>query len=571
PSGVPWWCAWAPGVVGVAASAAWVLRRRGVPATRPHPDVETAAGTSPAPVPDHVGGRDLRWGTPLALATGAGFAVASLYIVNTDADDAYFVSRSVATAATGRIPMKDVVFTSGSTGPIAGEPPVSSIEVLVGAVARLLGVPAASFLWYAVLPGVTFLAVWSLWRLVRAWAPRNAALCFAVGAVYLLWSGQERASLGAFHLLRMWQGKAVLVSALVPLLYVYLTRWAERRRPRDLVLLAAAGIAAVGLTSSAVLVVPLVTAAAALPLAAAGRVRTGLAACSAAAYPLAAGLAVALLHEDTSVHGAFHDAPESFQWVLLHGTLGILAGCALWLSPWTARPGVPALVATGAAAVLTLLVLPGVLEAAADVTDAGQVLWRTMWIVPAPAMIGLLAAVRVPRPASLPPGRALAVLPAAALVAAVVVAGTPVWTAASGSFVASRPSWKVPAENVGTARAVVREAGSGGAVLMPTRYMRVVPLLSADVHAVNPNPHYLSLLPAPPRLIEDRRLLSRAVRSPYSRKPSPAEFRDALRRADVRVACVFVRDRRGTALLADAGWTGTRRVGRLVCAFPPAG
>ncbi|WP_242890926.1 DUF6077 domain-containing protein [Actinomadura litoris] len=562
PSGVPWWCAWLPGLVAVAATGAWLLSRPGPRDPDPAPE----------PGPDGTDDADLRWGTPLALLTGAGFAIASLFIVNTDGDDAYFVSRSVATAATGRIPLKDVIFSAGATDEIAGEPPVSSFEVLAGALARVLHVPASSLLWYGVLPLVTFFAVWSLWRLVRAWTPRRAVLCFAVAAVYLLWAGESRASLGAFHLLRMWQGKAVMVSALIPLLYVYLTRWAERRRRGDLALLGAAGIAAVGLTSSAAFVVPLAVGAAVLPLLAAGRIRTALAACVAAAYPIASGLGVVLLHGKTIVEGAVHDGPVSYQWVLLQGTLGVLGGCALWLSPWTARRGVPALVGMGIAALLTLLVLPGVLTAAARATDAGQVLWRTMWIVPAPALVGLLASVPVPdvlrsRAAAV----AAAAAPAVALAVALVVGGTPVWSQASGSTVADRPSWKVPAEQVGTAREVVRAARPGTVVLMPVGYMRAVPMLTARVHAANPNPHYLSMIPAPPHFIADRQMLSVAVRSPYSRKPTAEEMRAALRRVGVSVACVTPRDRRALRLLDQAGYGDRRRIGDLVCAFRPGG
>ncbi|WP_165964174.1 DUF6077 domain-containing protein, partial [Actinomadura sp. KC216] len=558
PSGVPWWCAWAAGIVSVAASAAYLLLRR------TPPDDAEMEGT----VPDV---RDTRWGTPLALLTGAGFAVASLFIVNSDGDDAYFVSRSVATATTGEIPLKDVIFTPGTADEISGEPPVASIEVLAGAMARLLGVPAASFVWYLLLPAVTFVAVWALWRLVRAWAPRNAPLCFAVGAVYLLWSGMGGASLGSFHLLRMWQGKAMLVSALVPLLFVYLTRWAERRTRGDLALLAAAGVAAVGLTSSAVFVVPLVAGAAAVALIAAGRVLAGLAACAAMAYPVGAALAVKLLYGDTSVVGRVHDAPGSYRWVLLHAALGVIGGCAVWLSPWTARRGVPALIAAGVAAALTVLIVPGVLEAAADVTGAGQVLWRTMWVVPAPALIGLLAAVRIPLgPWSGPARAAVTAAPAAVLAVALVAGGTPVWSESNGSVVASRPAWKVPASAVGTARDVVALAGTDGLVLMPSGVMRVVPLLTVRTHAVNPNSHYLKLLPVPPQFIRDRRVLSAAVRGPRSAKPEAAEVAAALSRTKVDVACASRRDGRGLALLRSAGYGGDRRVGRLICLFPPA-
>ncbi|WP_344279706.1 DUF6077 domain-containing protein [Actinomadura napierensis] len=585
-SGAPWWCAWAFGLVSVATSAACLLRRRSPAGGAAPGDARPAEPDGPAPGRPEGSGADepaaatapaSRWGTPLALATAAGFSVASLFIVNSDGDDAYFVSRSVATAAMGRIPFKDVIFTSGRTGPTAGEPPVSSIEVLAGSLARVAGIPATSFVYYLMLPVVTFIAVWSVWRLARAWAPRRAPLCFAIAAVYLLWSGLGPASLGSFHLLRMWQGKAVLVSALVPLLYVHLTRWAERRSRRDLAMLAACGIAGTGLTSSSAFVLPLVVGAAAVPLVASGRVRDGLAACAALAYPVGAGLAVTLLHHDTTVTGWVGSASDDYRWVLLSAAPGVLAGCALWLAPWTARRGVPALIGAGVAAVVTLLLVPGMLGLAADVTGAGQVLWRTMWVVPAPVLIGLVATVRVPLPAGVRRGRERAVgvlaalLPAAALAITLVAGGTPVWSASNGSVVASRPSWKLPPAQVGTARAVVALARTGGVVVMPRAYMRAVPLLTARVHAADPNSHYLRNLPVPARFVEDRRVLTAAVRRPGGRKPALPELRGALRRAGVAVACARPRDRHGLALLEQAGFGGRRRVGDLICLFPKLG
>ena len=57
----------------------------------------------------------------------------------------YFVSRAVWTAQHGRIPLKDVIFTNQAVKAVAGESPVSSVEVLIGALARLFDVSAASF------------------------------------------------------------------------------------------------------------------------------------------------------------------------------------------------------------------------------------------------------------------------------------------------------------------------------------------------------------------------------------------------------------------------------------------
>jgi hypothetical protein len=553
-SGVPWWVTCVLGVAAVmlTLTALWTGRGR----------------DGSAPVADR--------GSLPALITAAGFAVTSLFIINPDGDDTYFVSRTVWTAEHGRIPVKDVIFTSGSVGTVGGEPPVSSVEVLNGALAHLLGVPGSSFTWYLFLPAVTFLAVWAVWRLIRLWAPRRAPACFVTAMIYLVWTGAGTGSLGSFHLLRMWQGKAVLVSMIVPLLYFYLTRWAEDRSRRTLCLAIATGIAATGLASVATFVVPLVTVAAAAPLIVtawlrggprrAERLRTALAACATMAYPVAAGLAVALLHRSIEVSGSLRPAPAGYSMVLLTGTLGVLAGCALWTAPWITRRGVPALITAGIAAMATFLFIPGVLELMAHVTGAAPVVWRTMWVVPAVALVGLLAA--IPLPIGL---RRLAPLPAVLVCAAVVISGTPLWTAAGYSVVADRPSWKANRSHLRTARAVVAATGGKpGVVLMPFRYMRQVPLITSRVHAANPNYHYLANMPASASFIEDRRLLTSVV---YRHRSFPpvAEVTAALDRVGVVVACVHWKNQAALRFLQDAGYERPLRIRGLRCVFPAAG
>ncbi|MCW2902011.1 MAG: hypothetical protein JWO67_4276 [Streptosporangiaceae bacterium] len=537
-------CAWA----GAAALivALYVRHRSGV---RRDP----ADGGAPPPADG---------GSLLALATGGGFALASLFIVNPDADDAYFVSRSVWTAEHGRIPFRDVMMTQGATPPTAGEPPVSSIEVLVGALARLCGVPAASVLWYVYLPVVTFLAVWAIWRLIRLWTSRRAAACFLTAVVYLLWTGASGASLGSFHLLRMWQGKATFVSLIVPLLYVYLTRWAEERSRAALGLAAAAGVAAAGLTSTAAFVVPLITFAAVAPLAVAGRLRTALAATVAMAYPLAAGLAVKVLSGNVEVSGRFHTGMESYSMVLLSGVLGVLCACALWISAWPARRGVPTQLVLGIAGLTTLLLVPGVLELIRDAVGAGPVLWRAMWIVPAPVLIGLLAAVPVPRRLSWA-GPA----PALAICAVAVLGGTAVWSAANGSQVGHRPRWKADPGRLSTARKVVAANRGGGLVLMPPSFMRNVPLFTSRSNTVNPNDHYLRMLPVARVFVDDRLVLSRLA-TPSGSMPAVPRVREALRRAGVTIACVRPSNAHGVDLLRRAGYREPAQVGQLICLFP---
>jgi hypothetical protein len=549
---LPWAVPATLGLAGVVLTGAPLLSTRGR-------ERERWRATPPAP----VGG-----GSVLALLTAIGLAIISLFTVNTDADDAYFVSRSVWIGVRGRIPLKDVIFTDQGVGHIAGEVPVSSIEAWNGALAHLFGVSGASFTWYVFLPAATFGAVWALWRLTRLWAPRRLSACVAVAVVYLLWSGTSVSSLGSFHFLRMWQGKAAFVSLLVPLCYAYLTVWAERRERRALVLAVAAGVCAVGLTSTAVFLMPLMVASVAVPLLAARRVRAGLAACAAAGYPVAAGLGVALLARNQQVTGVFREADAAYALVLLTGVMGAASGCALWVGPWLTRRGTPALIVTGIAAMTTVLLIPGVLDLIRGLIPADAVLWRVPWIAPVPVLVGLIAGVRIPAPAG---GRrpalvaALALAPALAVSVAVIVGGQPLWSQQDGTTLAARPAWKANAEYLRAARTVVKADTGGGTILAPYKVMRYVPLLTTTEHAAVPNLHYLQNLPAAPTFIHDRELLGDMASRNVGPYPSVRNVDTALDQVGVTYACVWSTDKQGLRLLKAAGFGHQRRIDRLRC------
>jgi hypothetical protein len=502
-------------------------------------------------------------GSALALLIGAGLAILSLFAVNTDGDDAYFVSRSVWIGTHGLIPHGDVIFTNQAVGHVAGEVPVSSIEAWIGAMAHAFGISGASFTWYVFLPAATFGAVWALWRLIRQWAPRRPEACLVVAAVYLLWSGTSVYSFGSFHLIRMWQGKAVFLALLVPLSYAYLTKWAERRDRKALMLAMAAGICAVGLTSTAVLLMPLMIAAVVVPLLATGRVRIGLAAGGAAAYPVAAGLAVALVGNTMEVTGVLRPPGTAYAMVMLGGVMGAVAGCALWVGPWLARRGVPALIVAGIAGMATVLLVPGVLEVIGGLIPADAVLWRVPWIVPAPVLVGLIAAIRVPGGLRWP-----ALAPALVMCAAIVLTGRPLWSAENGTSLATRPAWKADAESLAMARAALRANTGDGTLLAPFPVMRTVPLLNSDEHAVVANPHYLRNLPVDNTFKNDRRLLNTVATKSRSPSPTPERMRAALARVGVTYACVWWSDAKGHRLLSQAGFDHDTRIDRLRCLSP---
>lgn len=555
-AGAAWRWTWLLGLLSVLATGAAVLMRKEGPGLSAPIRPPTAARTEA--------------GSILALCVAAGAAIFSLYVVRPDGDDAYFISRSVWAAEHGRIPVRDILFTNQAVGAQAGEPPVASIEVLNGSLARLLGVHAASFTYYIALPVATFIAVWATWMLIRRWAPRRPVLCFAVAMAYLLLSGVSGASFGSFHLVRMWQGKAAFVSIMVPLLYAYLTEWAEHRSRRPLGLVLAAGVAAVGLSSTAVMIVPLVIVAAAGPLLLTGRIKAALGAGLALIYPLAAGLVVAVLYPVPASASVVMPPATVWAWVMLSGVLGGVGGAALWLSPWLSRRDIPALITSGIAVTATALLVPGVLALISNVTGAGVVSWRLLWLVPGPVLVGLLAA--APIPAVWPEAArwlapVVSALPALALCALVLAAGVPVWSYQNGhATVARHPSWKYDALSLTLARDMLRADHRPGYVLSTQRIMSAVPLITTRIRAVDPRDYYLNSagLSVSRGFVTPRRLLTRMAGGVLP-MPSEAAVRTALARVDVGYVCVWRANTAALSLLEQAGYSPVAHFRSLQC------
>ena len=558
-AGLPWDWTWALGALAVVVTMTWLL----VPDEGASPPAGPAGDGHAASAPD---GAAVHRGSLAALGTAVAAAIFSLYIVRPDADDVYFVSRAVWTAQHGRITFKDIIFTNQAVNQINAESPISSVEVLIGALARLFGVSAASFTYYIALPVFTFFAVWAAWLLIRRWAPGRYVLCFAVAMVYLAWSGTSGASFGSFHLVRMWQGKCAFVSVLVPLIYAYLTQWAEHRTRRNLLLVVAAGIAGAGLTSSALLVVPLIAAAVAVPLLFARQIAAAAGALLVAAYPLMAGLVVTVYYPTHLPHPP-RSGLNVWTLVLLTGVLGTIGGVALWAAPRLVRRGVPALITCGVAGVATLLIIPGVLTVIGNATGANEVTWRTLWVVPGPVVVGMLAAVPLPPAAWLrSTGRWLAAVPAVAVCAIVLAAGMPVWSPQNvvHAILARHPSWKYDPFSLALAHKVVRADHRAGDLLSTDRIMGAIPLVTSQVRAVNPRTYYLLLLPANRQFVADRLLLGRLA-GQQAPMPTESAVRAALARVPVGYACVWSHNTAGLRLLEQAGFAPAKHFGTLRC------
>lgn len=320
---------------------------------------------------------------------------------------------------------------------------VHSLEVLGGALARLSGLSATQACHW-VLPalfGAAFvLAAAALLRHVtpRTWPWSLLALL----AVLVLVRGELQYP-GSFSLLRLHQGKAVFVSVFAPLIVLHGLRFGAAPTRRGWLLLAAAQVAGVGATSSALWAGPLL---ALLALASGVRgparraARVLLLGLAASAYVVVAGLCVLRasgneLAGDLAEEGVklvrldaepIRDGADLVRatWQTVYGT-GTLSALALvaTATAWAACRGERArrLCIVFPLGTLLLVFNPATALFVAERVTGGATYWRVLWALPVPLFCALLLSA----PARYLPGRVLGPLLSLLLTAGFVAAASP--------------------------------------------------------------------------------------------------------------------------------------------------
>jgi hypothetical protein len=490
-------------------------------------------------------------------------------LVKPDADDAYYVNRATWVAQHGVPVTMDTMFSPGALPTTyGGGLPVASVEALQGAIAHALGLqaPTVAYLVFAPLLAAGF--GWTTWRLIRLWAPRRALVAFLVAVVFVLVSGQS--VVGNYSVGRIWQGKVIAFAVLLPLVWRAFSRVADRSGDRQHLYLFCCGIAFVGLTSTSVLLAPVLVGAA---LVASWILRSRALALGAAAFlaaPLAAGIAVTL--GPGQVGGVDPVAlPTSAAFTILFGpaALMVLVGVAgLVLGPQVVRAPYSVLLLCGSIVTFVVL-LPGVFQLVNAVTGAGPVAWRLMLGVPIWVLVGLLAA--APEPSAwLRLGaerrRHMTTVLAAGLVAALVGAsaasGVWLWSGRVGGRLEAMPSWKVSARALADVRSVDPRQVPRGLWLLPPEEMQVMAISDTHHFTVVPRDLYLTGLTTGARDVHDRVVLLGLV---SGRAVSRVSVRSALERLDVTLACVLRDDHRARRVLSGAVGQRLMPVGAMRC------
>ena len=483
-----WWpLAWLA-LVGVLGAAAYSVRDGGsTPATTVRAALHRTSRTAAVSV--------------LVLAGLA--ALLALVMVRPDLDDVFVVNRSAWVAANDTVfPDRDTIF-SDDVLPVERPAALStSVEALLGSAAAAGRVSAVALTHLGFGPLIAALAVLATWRLLRGLGARSAAAATWAGTLFLMLDGAVHGSFGNFFAGRSWQGKAAFLLLVVPTLWHHGAAYGRTGLRRHLLALAAGVVAGLGLTSSSVLVAPpVVLAAVAATALDAGEPRRIARSVAAAAPALLAGCyalfaAPQRLGDAVAVLGfldvrRFLDSGTEpiamIRMVFGEGPAALVALVAA-LTAWAVvgSRGSRMLLLAGPVVVFGAFLAPGVLDVLDAAGEADAVAWRTLWVLPLPAMVGLVVT------AGRPGVRAAPAVSAAVVLVFLLLVGTPITSSANrGTEMVWPPVVDLPRPEVESARTLIYMAPVGGTVAGPADVDFAVSVLGVDVRAVNPRASYL--------------------------------------------------------------------------------
>lgn len=510
--------------------------------------------------------RDRSCGVVVALVWATALAVLAMFTRWPNPDDLYYVNLSQWVVDNGTYPVRDTIF-SDLVFPMSSWPPIASYDALAGTVARLAGVPAASVVYLIVPPLATFLAVLALWRLLRAWRVPAVALALSLALVFLLFDGGPGyAAPGNLFLIRIWQGKVILLCLMVPLLLVYALRYVERPTRARAGWLLAGGVAAVGLSTTAMFLVPLLALGGVAPLLLRrpGRALLGFAAM--AAYPLAAGVLTLAVGgrsaDDFDSRRLFRFEPEWFgQEIFREGPVALVAVVAV-LAGVMLVPHRAARVTTGVLVTVTgVTFVPGFTQVAFDLTGLGPTLWRVSWVATIAALVGVLGA----RGATWFQQRHLRLAVPAVLAAVLAVSGLPVWSGAMGVSLDDSPQWKRGTDTLSGARAAMGAARPGDVVLAPEGVAVTIAVLTTEVKTVAPRDYFMDYLRDDPDFYYDERRLLLDFVAAEDYGADAAAIERALSVVGVDQVCLPPDAQRRTDLVRSLGFSDAAQATTVRC------
>ena len=506
-----WWMAL------LATCGAWIWNLRGKPCAPSDADA----------------GKHAAWIVLLIAAAAVGV---TLVASRPDADDAFY--RSIS-ATLLRFPQQPVL-VHDTLYRLPGVPillqfyRLSSYDVLVGTLARITGVDHLVVA-YLILPSV-FAAfcvlAWAylLRRIVPARWPWVLFILFAC----MVALGEMPRAYGNFAFVRLFQGKAILVTGMVPVVAGSALLFARRGGVRHWLLLFAAQIAALGVSASALFVAP---AAAALGLAGgwsanAASSRRFAVGMLASAYVFGAGWTMASVTHGGQALVSSSPMPGVQQ--ILENTWGtwstkllLVALLAAWA--FVGNPGRARYLSAGAFFFLLAALNPYTVRVVADHFVGVRTYWRLTWVLPLPFFLAVLLDGVIERALGMR-SKALAACACAVLAGFAIAFGWRFGTLRSANAVTlGPPGLKVDPVEYRVAAQIAEDVPEEGVVLAPEAVSVWLPTFVVHPELLGVRMMYLtrafSLHDA-----ERRSLLMRYVAGQHRPPDSAAWFADALRR-----------------------------------------
>jgi hypothetical protein len=187
----------------------------------------------------------------------------TLLTVRPRTDDPFYVNMSVAVADFPDRPLLAVRTMHGpSTATLPLQPMfppyrVHSFESLGGYLSHLTGIDAIAVVHFGMATFFGWFAVFAIARLMRIATPRYWLLALLVTIAYYWIEGTAGRGYSNQAFVRLFHGKSVMLTAAVPLILAYGIRFGLRPTPPRFALLALAQISAMGMTSTAIWLAPM--------------------------------------------------------------------------------------------------------------------------------------------------------------------------------------------------------------------------------------------------------------------------------------------------------------------------
>lgn len=433
-----------------------------------------------------------------------------------DLDDSFYLNLAVASVDAP----ENALLAGDTLHGVPGLPlhhPVYRVhtwELWNAAIAYLTGIPVATT-FHLVSASLVALLVPLAWaRLFRRLVPRHWLWAVAAVLWVLVVAGDAHRWYGNFAFVRIWQGKSVFLSVLLPLIWSAGLDFARRPSTRGFLLLGATQIAALGCTSTAVWAGPvaaLSAAVCALPPARHAWRRVG-ATVLASSYVLLLGLGLqqSVFHDraDRLAAGADSVVAERTErkrvlaerrhapGVQLGRSLDLVTGTGLLhavciaavLGAWAlVPPGLGRRFACGVPLAVWAILLNPYFSSELGRFAIGGSHWRALWVLPIPALLALV----LTAPLELSRRRAVGVPFAVAAFAAFAILPAHSALSPENDVSLRSPGLKVPVGEHAIARAFAGRLPAGSVVVAPREIALWLPTLHGRVHPLVGRDAYL--------------------------------------------------------------------------------